>query len=267
MAPRVTTPLLSLAKSSPSTSAVPASIAESKVTSAKITESKVIQAKTTETKAKITLESKVSIEGGSTGANLVSKVKAVSSSVSIVTPARNTVSIVTPTSSTVIPASSVEINVTPASKAESKATPSSSMESKLVTAAEQEAELSTPAAGKGASASASASPSEGVAGGGRETKEEGEGEEMDEETPVKPPTKTSKSSLKSEFRHSSVCGDRGTDFLSPSHSPEQWNTRSKKRKVPFSLVEEGHSVESTDTEDDINTSQTSAISSPAPSQG
>ena len=38
---------------------------------------------------------------------------------------------------------------------------------------------------------------------------------------------------------------------------EQWNTRSRKRKNPF---DEGHSVESTDTEDDLTSQNTFAVS-------
>ena len=50
---------------------------------------------------------------------------------------------------------------------------------------------------------------------------------------------------------------------------EQWNTRSRKRKTPQQQrsrsLEEGYSVETTDTDDD-SISHPSAVASPAPSQ-
>lgn len=95
-----------------------------------------------------------------------------------------------------------------------------------------------------------ATPVRGMLVGGtpvvKATQEEEEEEEamddLDEETPMKFPAKLSRSSLK-----------------------KQWNTRSRKRRAPF---DEGYSVESTDTEDDVISSQTaSGVSSPAYSQG
>ena len=80
---------------------------------------------------------------------------------------------------------------------------------------------------------------------------------MDDEAPVKPSVKTTKLSLKSK-----LCSKIVLHFLSLSIPSEQWNTRSRKRKA-----DDGHSVDSTDTEDDLVSSQTSAVSSPAHSLG
>ena len=57
--------------------------------------------------------------------------------------------------------------------------------------------------------------------------------------------------------------ERGGYIDNPVLPAEQWYTRSRKRRTPF---DEGHSVESTDTEDDLASQTTSAVSSPAPSQ-
>ncbi len=191
------------------TKVTPTRTTETKVTPTRTTETKVTPTRTTETKVTParTTESKPTpvstAESKGPSPNVVSKVKPAGSTVSIVTPASTVVSIMAPTSSVVTPASTIEINVTPTSKAESRVTPVSSAESKVVTPVEQEP--STPAV-EGKGAQAGSSPSEGTGtGGGRdkEAKEEVEGEEMDEEAPVKTPAKTLKGyHLKSESRDS-----------------------------------------------------------------
>ena len=101
-----------------------------------------------------------------------------------------------------------------------------------------------------------ASPAIVVSTPGREN--EGEPSEMEtEETPIKITRTTKKTPQRSACATEKMVSEFRSRFLSPSACAEM-----RKRKAE----DEGHSVESTDTEEDIlSSAQTSAVPSPSPS--